>query len=170
MLVKTNSSIDFLWIRIVEGLHRHAATILALLCTKFNYNNTIQPGSLSIQDFKAAKIPHFVDPKISPEDQINLIMNWKFEAMMLENTFPVEVYIPKKVDENILELMDSMCKQSEWISESKTRTVNKSISTVLSIWSENILVHSKPRKRNSIHLRPKLTSMFTYQNPDTAEK
>jgi hypothetical protein len=40
-------------------------------------------------------------------------MNGKFEAMMLKNTFTVEVYIPKKVDENILELMDSMCKQSE---------------------------------------------------------
>ncbi len=63
--------------------------ILALLCTKFDYDNKIQPGSLSIQDFKAAKIPHFVDPKISPEDQIKLIMNEKFKAMMLKNTFTV---------------------------------------------------------------------------------
>ncbi len=170
MLVKTNNSINFLWISFVEGLHRHAAMILALLCTKFDYNNNIQPGSLSIQDFKAAKIPHFVDPKISPKDQIKLIMNGKFKAMMLKNTFTVEVYIPKKVDGNILELMDSMCKQSEWILESKTRAANKTILMVLSIWLEDTLVHSKPRKRNSIHLRPKLTSMFTYQNPDTAEK
>jgi hypothetical protein len=144
--------------------------ILALLCTKFDYNNKIQPGSLSIQDFKAAKIPHFVDPKTSPEDQIKLIMNGKFEVMMLKNTFTVEVYIPKKVDGNILELMDSMCKQSEWVSESKTCAGNKTILTVLLIWLEDTLVHSKPRKRNSIHLQPKLTSMFTYQNPDTAEK
>ncbi len=110
VLVKTNSSIDFLWISFVEGLNWHAATILALLCTKFDYDNKIQPGSLSIQNFKAAKISHFVDPKISPEDQIKLIMNGKFEAMMLKNTFTVEVYIPKKVDRNILELMDSVCK------------------------------------------------------------
>ena len=73
MLVKTKSTADFLWFSFVEGLHRHAATILALLCTKFDYNNKIQPGSLSIQDFKAAKIPHFVDSKISPEEQINLL-------------------------------------------------------------------------------------------------
>jgi hypothetical protein len=97
-------------------------------------------------------------------------MNGKFEAMMLKNIFSVEVYIPKKVDGNILELMDSMCKQSEWILESKTCAANKTILMVLSIWLEDTLVHSKPRKRNSIHLRPKLTSMFTYKNPDTAEK
>ncbi len=97
-------------------------------------------------------------------------MNGKFKAMMLKNTFTVEVYIPKKVDGNILELMDSMCKQSEWISESKTRAANKTSLTVLSIWLEDTLIHSKPRKRTSIHLQPKLTSMFTYQNPDTAEK
>ena len=99
--------------------------ILACLCTKFDYDNKIQPDSLSIQDFKAAKIPHFIDPKISPEDQIKLIMNGKFKAMMLRNTFTVEVYIPKKVDGCILELMDSMCKQSEWILESKRRAAIK---------------------------------------------
>ncbi len=129
---------------------------------KFDYNNKIQPGSLSIHDFKAAKIPHFVNPNISLEDQIKLITNGKFKAMMLKNTVTVEVYIPKKVDGNILELMDSMCKQSEWILESKTRTVNKTILMVLLIWLEDTLVHSKPRKTNSIHSRPKITSMFTY--------
>jgi hypothetical protein len=134
---------------------------IALLCKKNDYDNKIQPGSLSIQDFKAAKIPHFVDPKISLEDQIKLIMNEKFKVMMLKNTFTVEVYIPKKVDGNILELMDSMCKQKEWISESKMCAANKTILTVLSIWLEETLVHSKPRKRNSIHLQPTLTSMFT---------
>jgi hypothetical protein len=170
MLVKTNSLVDFLWTSFVEGLHWHAATILALLYTKFVYNNKIQPGSLSIQDFKVAKISHFVDPKISPEDQIKFIMNGKLKAMMLKNTFTAEEYIPKKVYGNIIELMDSQCKQSEWILESKTRAANKTISTVLSIWLEDTPVHSKPRKRNSIHSRPKLTSMFTYQNSDTAEK
>ncbi len=170
VLVKTKIPVNFLWVSFVEGLHWHATTILALLCTKFDYENKIQPGSFSIQDFKAAKIPHFVDPKISPEEQIKLVMNGKFKAMMLKNTFTVEVYIPKKVHGNILELIDSMCKQSEWISESKMRTVNKTISTVLSIWLEDTLFHSKSRKRNDVHSWPKLTSMFTYQNPDTAEK
>jgi hypothetical protein len=47
-LVKTDSPADYLWVSFVEGLHRHAATILALLCTKFDYENKILPGSLSI--------------------------------------------------------------------------------------------------------------------------
>ncbi len=81
-LVKINSPVNFLWVSFVEGLHRHAATILVLLCTKFDYKNEIQPGSLSTQDFKAAKIPHFVDPKISPEEQIMLIMNGKESLKM----------------------------------------------------------------------------------------
>jgi hypothetical protein len=168
-LVKTKSPVNFQWVNFVEGLHRHAATILALLCTKFDYENKIQPGSLSIQDFKAAKIPHFVDPKISPEEQIKLIMNGQESSKILKNNFIVEVYIPKMIHGNILELMESMCKQSEWISESKMRAANKTISTLLSIWLEETLVHSRSKKRNNCHSRPKLTSMFTYQNPVTAE-
>jgi hypothetical protein len=39
-----------------------------------NSTTTIKFKQVSIQDFKAVKIPHFVDPKISPEDQIKLIM------------------------------------------------------------------------------------------------
>ncbi len=169
VLVKTNSSINFLWISFVEGLHQHAATILAFLCTKFDYDNKIQPGSLSIQDLKAAKIPHFVDLKISPDDQIKLIMNGKFKAMMLKHTFTVEVYIPKKVDGNVLELMDSMCKQSEWILESKTRAENKNyFDSPLDLVGRHSC-SQQTKKEELIHLRPKLTSMFTYQNPDTAE-
>jgi hypothetical protein len=88
---------------------------------------------------------------------------------MLKNTFTVEVYIPKMIHGNILELMDSMWKQSEWISESKTRAANKTILMLLSIWLEETLIHSRSKKRNNCHLQPKLTSMFTYQNPVTAE-
>ncbi len=51
--VKTKSKKDNIWISFFEGLHRHAATIACLLCTKFNYeNNIIKPGSLLLEDFK----------------------------------------------------------------------------------------------------------------------
>jgi hypothetical protein len=66
---------------------------------------------------------------------------------------------------NILELMDSMRKQSQWISESKTRAANKTIITLLSIWLEDTLNHSKISWRNDRHKWPKLTNMFTYQSP-----
>jgi hypothetical protein len=148
MLVKTDSTADYLWVSFVEGLHRHAATILALQCTKFDYENKILPGSLSIQDFKDAKIPHFVDPKISPNEQMKNIMNGNETSKMLQNPFTVEVYIPKRRHGDISQLMDSMRKRSEWISESKTCAANKTISRLLSIWLEDTLSHSKQEKRN----------------------
>jgi hypothetical protein len=169
MLVKTDSLADYLWVSFVEGLHRHAATIVALLCTKFDYENKILPGSLSIQDFKDAKIPHFVDPKISPKEQMKKIMNGDETSKMLQNPFTVEVYIPKRRHGDISQLMDSMRKQSEWISESKTRAANKTISTLLSIWLVDTLSHSKPEKRNDCNLRPTLTHTFTYQSPTSTE-
>jgi len=59
-LVKTKSKKDNIWISFFEGLHRHAATIACLLCTKFDYeNNIIKPGSLLLEDFKKADIPYF---------------------------------------------------------------------------------------------------------------
>ena len=169
MLVKTDSTANYLWVSFIEGLHRHAATILALLCTKFDYENKILPGSLSIQDFKDAKIPHFVDPKISPENQMKQIMNSVETSKMLKNPFTVEVYIPKEIHGDILQLMDSMRKQSEWISESKTRAANKTISRLLSIWLEDTLSHSKSKKRNDCNVRPTLTHTFTYQSPTSSE-
>ncbi len=63
--------------------------------------------------------------------------------------------------------MDSMRKQSEWISESKTKAANKTISTLLSIWLEETLSHSKAKHRNDYNLRPKLQYYFTYQSPTT---
>ena len=169
MLVKMASIADYLWVSFVEGLHRHAATILALLCTKFDYENKILPGSLSIQDFKDAKIPHFVDPKISPQEQMKKIMNGDETSKMLQNPFTVEVYIPKIRHGDILQFMDSMRKQSEWISESKTRAANKTISMLLSIWLEETLSHSKPKTRNDCNLWPTLTHTFTYQSPTSTQ-
>ena len=169
ILVKTYSLADFLWVSFIEGLHRHAATILALLCTKFDYENKILPGSLSIEDFKDAKIPHFFDPKISPKEQMKKIMNGDETSKMLQNPFTVEVYIPKRRHGDISQLMDSMRKRSEWISESKTRAANKTISRLLSIWLNDTLSHSKPEKRNDRAWRPKLTETFTYQSTTTTE-
>ena len=167
MLVKTDSTANYLWVSFIEGLHRHAATILALLCTKFDYENKILPGSLSIQDFKDAKIPHFVDPKISPENQMKQIMNSVETSKMLKTPFPVEVYIPKEINGDIFQLMDSMKKQSEWISESKTKAANKTISALLHSWFNDTLSHSKPKQRNISDRRPKFTHQFTYQGPTT---
>jgi hypothetical protein len=60
LLVKTKSKNDNVWIRFIEGLHKHAAIITSLLCMKFDYsNNKIIPGSLQLGDFGKAQIPHY---------------------------------------------------------------------------------------------------------------
>ena len=96
-------------------------------------------------------------------------MNGNETSKMLQNPFTVEVYIPKGRQGDILQLMDSMRKQSEMISESKTRAANKTISTLLSIWLVDTLSHSKPEKRNDCNLRPTLTHTFTYQSPTSTD-
>jgi hypothetical protein len=51
---------DKVWISFIEGLHRHTAIIACLLCKKFDYsNNIIIQGSLQLNDFEKAKIPHY---------------------------------------------------------------------------------------------------------------
>ena len=66
--------------------------------------------------------------------------------------------------------MDSMCKQSQWISESKMRAATKNISTVLLIWLEETLHHSSSKKTTNDDCQPKLINIFTYQNPDSSKK
>ena len=102
LLVKTKSQIDNLWVSFVEGLHWHAAMITCLLCTKFDYSsNKIQPGSLDIQDFKNARVPHFKDPGVTPKEHLKLTISGELEAKMLKSTFNVQAYIPKKLTGNI---------------------------------------------------------------------
>jgi hypothetical protein len=109
LLVKNKSQVDDLWVSFVEGLHQHAAMITCLLCTNFDYsNNKIQPGSLNIQDFKNARVPHFKDPGVTPKEQLKLIISGEFEAKMLKSKFIVQAYIPKKLNGNINELTQAM--------------------------------------------------------------
>jgi hypothetical protein len=60
LLVKTKSKNDKVWISFIEGLHRHTAIFANLLCMKFDYsNNIIIPGSLQLDNFEKAQIPHY---------------------------------------------------------------------------------------------------------------
>jgi hypothetical protein len=59
-IVKTKSKNNTLWISFIEGLHRLAAMVMSLLCSSFDLeNNYINPGLLSMKDFKRANIQHF---------------------------------------------------------------------------------------------------------------
>jgi hypothetical protein len=138
---------------------------------KLDYSsNKIQPGSLDIKDFKNARVSHFKDPGFTLKEQLKLIITGKFEAKMLKSTFNVQAYIPKKLTDNIDELMKAMKNQSDWISINKMQAANKTTLKVILLWLEETLLHSSPRRRNNDDLQPKLISYFTYQTPDSAKK
>ncbi len=119
--------------------------IACLLCTKFDYSsNKIQPGSIDIQNFKNARVPHFKDPGVTPKGQLKLIISGEFEAKMLKSTFNVQAYIPKKLNGNIDELAKAMMNQSEWISIIKMQAANKTISKVISLWLEENYFIAQP--------------------------
>ncbi len=50
LLVKKQSKKDHVWISFYEGLHRHAALMMCLLCSKLNLvTNKVKYGSLSAE-------------------------------------------------------------------------------------------------------------------------
>ncbi len=95
LLVKTKSKNDNVWISFIESLHRHAAILASLLCMKFDYsNNKIIPGSLQLDDFEKAQIPHNKNPGITPREQLDQFVRNHFEALMLKTPMLIQVYIP----------------------------------------------------------------------------
>jgi hypothetical protein len=133
-LVKTKSPKDTLWISFIEGLHRHAAMVMSLLCSSFDLeNNYIKPGSLTMKDFKRANIQHFqMNDHTPPTQQLNDITERHFRAPMMTSTFTVQAYVPKKTNQtNINDLMKTLSQHSSWISINKTESARKTISRLL---------------------------------------
>ncbi len=126
LLVKTKSKNDNLWVSFIEGLHRHAATIACLLCMKFDYdNNIINLGSLDLEDFKHADVPHYKDPGYNPRACLLSILNWDTEAPMSTSLFTFQAYIPKEINGNIQPIMYNLRAYSEWVSISKIDSAQK---------------------------------------------
>jgi hypothetical protein len=98
LLVKTKSKNDMVWISFIEGLLRHAAMFASLLCTKFDYsNNIIIPGSLQLDDFEKAQIPHYKNPGVTPIQHLALIVGISFDVLILKIPMLIQAYIPNRV-------------------------------------------------------------------------
>jgi hypothetical protein len=64
---------------------------------KFDYdNNIINLGSLDMDDFKHADVPHYKDPGYNPRECLLLILNGDTEAPKLTSLFTFQAYIPKE--------------------------------------------------------------------------
>ncbi len=160
-----------MWISFIEGLHRHTAIIASLLFMKFDYsNNIIIPGSLQLNNFEIAQIPHYKNPGITPRVQLGLIIGNNFEVLMLKPPILIQAYIPNRIGGNIELLMQALKTQSEWISISKIISANKTILKLLSTWLYEMMTHSTAKRRNNHNDQPTITAKFIYQEQLTIEK
>ena len=171
-LVKTKSTKDTLWISFIEGLHRHAAMVMSLLCSSFDLeNNFINPCSLSMKDFKRANIQLFQWNEHTPSQQLNDIMKRDFQAPMMTSTFTVQAYVPKKMNQtNINKLMKTLSQHSSWISINKTESAWKTISRLLSDGLSETLQKATGEEVCKRYHRPQLGYTFLIQTGDTVDE
>ena len=123
-LVKSESKRDEVWFSFFEGMHRHAAIVAGLLCSKFNHmTNELKLGSLTLKDFSGDTVlKSYKDPGISVEDHLNKIMTKQLDPPMFTNTFHLSAYIPKHVigdKQDATTFITGAIYQSTWISNFK---------------------------------------------------
>ena len=88
-LVKSRSKCDRVWFSFFEGMHRHAAIVAGLVCSKFNHStNELEPGSLKLDEFRnEGVIKSFKDPGITVEEHLDMIMKKKSMPQCLKTYF-----------------------------------------------------------------------------------
>ncbi len=75
-LVKSASEDDHIWFSFFEGMHHHAAIVAGLVCSKFNHlTNELEPGSLTMEDFRNEYIKSFKEPYTTVSDHLDQIMS-----------------------------------------------------------------------------------------------
>ncbi len=164
--VKSRSRRDHIWFSFFEGMHRHAAVVAGLVCSKFNHStNELKPGSLTLDDFRnEGVLKSFKDPGITVAEHLDMIMTKKIDAPMFHNGFHLSAFIPKFQGKTLDEinrddagkLIDAARMHSEWISEFKLASATKTLSKNIAIWLETTLHHSTRDTRNNRNYRPKV--------------
>ena len=171
-LVKSESTCDHIWFSFFEGMHRHAAIVAGLVCSKFNhFTNDLLPGSLTLDDFRnEGVLISFKDPGITVEEHLDMIMTKAIEAPMFHNEFNLTAYIPKTqgVEKDATKLIEAAKMYSGWISKFKLASATRTLSNNIARWLEQTLTHSTKETRNNPNYRPKVdaekASLWTPQN------
>jgi hypothetical protein len=116
-----------------------------------------------MRDFKNANIPHFKAVARMPVNHLEDILNDKYAAEMLAKCFQVQAFYPTQVSTEVDHLMNTlwMHSDSEWISNNKKLSTEKTISKLLSITMKDILKYSHKVQRDNLSL---LAYWIVYQN------
>lgn len=154
LLVKTKSKNDNVWFSFVEGLHRHAAIVLSLLCTKFDYKqNALIPKSLDVNTFAAAGITHFRNndtiPAESPESMLHRIDSNDEHMCMLKRPFHLTATFPIHEECNISTLTNVLTLKSASYSINKLNSAHKTISMTIMEVLEYSMNNSTTKQRKS---------------------
>jgi hypothetical protein len=160
-LVKEQSTIDKVWISFWEGMHRHTAIIITLLCADITYNtkNCYIPCTLQKSSFNDY-IKGYTDTEATPFQIIQAIFDGtNVDAKMLKTVMNVMAYIPQKTQTDIATLMEVIRTQSQHVSENKLTSVARTLSTTLSDW----LKLCSPNSVNSVIKKPVITHTFHLQ-------
>ena len=182
-LVKSQSPRDHIWFSFFEGMHRHAAIVGGLVCSKFNHStNELNPGSLTIADFKnEGVIKSFKDPDTTVAAHLDMMMTKEIEAPMFRTGFHVTAYFPKArgndmnaSNKDAGQLIDAAKMYSESISNFKRGSATKTISKNIALWLDTSLSHSTKDTRRNQNYRPKVdadnASIFNPQSDTNLEK
>jgi hypothetical protein len=163
--VKSRSRNDSIWFSFFEGMHRHAAIVAGLVCSKFNHStNELNPGSLTLDDFRnEGVLKSFKDPGITVAAHLDMIMTKQIDAPMFQNGFNVTAYIPDfhgktmdTINKDAGKLIEAARMYSEWISNFKLTSATKTLSKNIAQWLETTLNHSTKDTRNNPNYRPKV--------------
>ena len=161
-LVKEQSTNDKVWISFWEGMHRHAAIIMTLLCADITYNtkNCYIPHTLQKSSFNDY-IKGYTDTEAPQPLQIiqAIFDGTNADAKMLKTVTNVMAYIPQKTETDIATLMEVMRTQSQHVSENKLTSAARTLSTTLSDW----LKLCSPNSVNSVKKKPEITHTFHLQ-------
>jgi hypothetical protein len=177
-LVKTHSTKDSIWISFWEGMHRHAAIIMTLLCANITYNtnNCYVPKTLGKKSFRDY-IKQYTNPGQCPIEIIQDIFDGtNGDAKMLKTGMNVMAYIPTKTEMDITKLMEVMCIQSWHVSENKLSSAARTLSTTLSDWLKqcsgflvtSVAVTKRPNILHTFKLQTAMNEK-TYHNTKTRE-
>jgi hypothetical protein len=169
LLVKKQSKKGHVWISFYEGLHRHAALMMCLLCSKHDLvNNKVKYGSLSAEYITTkVSIKGINQPTKTPLEQlIGIYIDEDIKAPMLTTLVTIKAFIPKlQVSDLKHDDLDFLLKASwtysENISNTKRTLADKSMTISLADILDTIGKMSKPQDQNNRKHRPILTDTFT---------
>jgi hypothetical protein len=133
-LVKQSSKEDHIWISFWEGMHRHVAIMLSLLCAGITYDskNCYIFNTLTTNSIKRGNIKGFADPKLQPSKIIQDIFDGKrSDVPLLKSKITITAYIPTMMVKNIDKIMELTRGQIQSISDNKLSSAMQTLSTSL---------------------------------------